>query len=499
MDKFLKINLVQIMGDSFANRSESRKKILDYLSRAVKNMPDIVVFPECSFPSYALADWNEEVNVECLSLIEELKEQARKNNCYLVIGLPEASYDGTTLKKMHNALYVINPLGEIEVIAHKQLLWHFDSKWFDSDKRSAYFDTKWGRIGLMICADGRAPEIVSSLKLLGCRLILNGTNWVTSGADPERLSNPQADYLMSVRAREQEIWIASANKVGMEDGFIVFCGKSMVTSPSGEIMIVASSNKEEIVEYMLPLCDGEIDVPQKELCDIESDMEFDIGGIDQSSDCPRKSIYVSVAKVCTVNDFKAEICALLRKIDIMDVDFAVVNVKTKNLSVRVKEELENIEIDANLELVLNVNDSSGNKTFHIFNGSIQVIDKATLFKGNNLRLGIVFEQQGIKPHRIRTMVVNGMDALLWYYDGKEEMYKDIVRARAMESRIFVLAVDVNGEATSLICGPDGNIMCESFFGGNQIIATYLDLALSDRKIVVPGTDIEKSLAKYRIV
>src|SRR3989304_4331510 len=79
------------------------------------------------------------------------------------------------------------------------------------------FHTSIGCLGLMICADGRLPEIARTLALRGAQLIVNPTAWVSTARDRRLLTNPQYEYMIPVRALENGVWIASANKVGTEE------------------------------------------------------------------------------------------------------------------------------------------------------------------------------------------------------------------------------------------------------------------------------------------
>jgi predicted amidohydrolase len=106
---------------------------------------------------------------------------------------------------------------------------------------------------MFICSDGRLPEIVRCLSLQGADILLDLTNWVTSGFEKETLTNPQVEYMISTRALENRVWIVAANKVGMEANTILYCGKSAVFAPDGKVVKIASSCQEEILFYEISL------------------------------------------------------------------------------------------------------------------------------------------------------------------------------------------------------------------------------------------------------
>ena len=139
------------------------------------------------------------------------------------------------------------PDGEVIGRYSKTFLWHFDSKWFAAGDEYRVFDTPLGRIGILICADGRLPEIARVLALKGAEIIVDPTNWVTTGKDLESLRNAQPDWIIPTRALENGVWFLCANKVGWEAESVVYCGQSLVASPDGAVQVKGSSGSPEII------------------------------------------------------------------------------------------------------------------------------------------------------------------------------------------------------------------------------------------------------------
>ena len=95
------------------------------------------------------------------------------------------------------------------------------------------FETDIGRIGILVCADGRLPEIARSLMLNGAQIILDLTAWVSGGRTQQDLSTPQVEFLMPTRAAENGVWIACCDKSGIEAESIVYAGRSCFINPRG--------------------------------------------------------------------------------------------------------------------------------------------------------------------------------------------------------------------------------------------------------------------------
>src|SRR5271155_3065724 len=73
------------------------------------------------------------------------------------------------------------------------------------------------------------------------------TAWVTSGRDPGRFENAQADFMASVRALENRVPFIAANKTGVELESVAYCGKSVVFDAAGNTLARGGERDETIV------------------------------------------------------------------------------------------------------------------------------------------------------------------------------------------------------------------------------------------------------------
>ena len=99
------------------------------------------------------------------------------------------------------------------------------------------FETRFGRIGMIICYDLRPPEAARVLALKGADLIVLPTNW-PEGAEVS------AEYIAKVRAIENRVFLATCNRVGTEGEF-TFIGLSKIIDPAGNVL--ASAGPEEAI------------------------------------------------------------------------------------------------------------------------------------------------------------------------------------------------------------------------------------------------------------
>jgi predicted amidohydrolase len=214
--------------------------ILERLAEAAKNH-DLVVAPEGSVPAYVLGP--EPVDESLLARThEQVAAIAREHSCTIVIG--------TALRRegeLYNGALVFDADGRVAGSAEKIFLWHFDRQWFSVGSSIVPVDTAAGRLGVLICADGRMPAIARTLVDRGAEILVMPTAWVTSGRNPAELENIQADLLARVRAFENGVPFVAANKSGTELGMVLYCGKSQIVSPDGTVIAMGSQTQETLV------------------------------------------------------------------------------------------------------------------------------------------------------------------------------------------------------------------------------------------------------------
>ena len=208
----------------------------------------LVAWPECAYPAYFLRSAEHyrataPGRLPFDRLLRRLGETARRCQVHLVAGVVEEANGG----RLANAAILFAPDGCELARYRKQFLWHFDNDCFTAGRDVVVAQTELGRIGLMICADGRMPELAAEAARRGAQLLVNPTAWVSWGASAEALTNPQVEYMIAARAMETGCWILSANKVGVEAGSIVYCGRSHLTDPAGRTVVTLGPSEPGVL------------------------------------------------------------------------------------------------------------------------------------------------------------------------------------------------------------------------------------------------------------
>src|SRR6476661_1914677 len=129
--------------------------------------------------------------------------------------------------RIFNSGIMLDRYGEVAIHYHKQFLATHDQNWFSFGERGCpVVDTDLGRIGLLICFDGRIPEIARSLALQGAEIIVDMANF---------FAMDQADMWGPARSYENGVWLVAATKAGYERS-IYYPGGSMIVDPKGRVV-----------------------------------------------------------------------------------------------------------------------------------------------------------------------------------------------------------------------------------------------------------------------
>ena len=216
------------------------------VERAIAAKAGLVVFPELALTGYFLRDLVPEV---ALSLdapeITRLKELSRHID--IAIGLVEASPD---YRFFNSALYLAG--GEILHLHRKVYLPTYglfdEQRYFARGEHFRAFDTRFGRIGMLICEDMWHLSAPYILAMDGATTLLCLSSSPGRGVtEDESLGSTSAwQKLTSTTAMFLNSRVLYCNRVGYEDG-VNFWGGSEYVEPSGKVGVRGKLLEEDFV------------------------------------------------------------------------------------------------------------------------------------------------------------------------------------------------------------------------------------------------------------
>jgi predicted amidohydrolase len=230
------------------------ERTLELVEKAATHGARLIVLPELCNSGYVFAS-----REEAFALAEEIPrgptckawiDAARRHGVHLVAGISER--DGPAL---YNAAVVIGPSGHVGTF-RKMHLWAAENLFFEPGNLGfPVFKTPFGRIGTFICYDGWFPESYRLCALQGADIVCIPTNWVPiPGQDETR--EAMANILCMAAAHANSLFVAAADRVGVERGQ-PFIGQSVIVSYTGwPIAGPASPEREEIIYAEANLADA---------------------------------------------------------------------------------------------------------------------------------------------------------------------------------------------------------------------------------------------------
>jgi len=115
------------------------------------------------------------------------------------------------------------------------------------------FETRFGRVGVLVCWDQWYPEAARLTALRGAEVILYPTaiGWHPSEKAEHGIAQHQAWELMQrAHAVANGVYVAAVNRVGHEGdagGGLEFWGASFVSDPFGQVLARAAHDREEVL------------------------------------------------------------------------------------------------------------------------------------------------------------------------------------------------------------------------------------------------------------
>jgi len=228
------------------------KRAEDFIKKASSSKAQIIIFPE-DFITGPIAgkEKYEEFSDSKNKYVQHFQQLAKKYKIDIVPGsIIERDEFG-----LYNTTYYIDSNGKIKSRYRKVNLWHPERYNITPGHEVPVFNTKFGKIGLVICWDLIFPEIFRKMLKRGVNIVLCPSYWcygdagVVGNAYDKNSEINLVDSLCVGRAFENEIAFVYCNAAGKMDlGKYkdTLIGHSQVTVPFRGLLNKLNHNKEEM-------------------------------------------------------------------------------------------------------------------------------------------------------------------------------------------------------------------------------------------------------------
>lgn len=437
-DITLRVACAQLEAVPVFRAREALAQILRAVAQAGRAKAGLLVLPECSYPGYVLLDANPyrasiPSDGQALAAISRAARRAR---CAVAVGIARRRSSA-----LFNEAVLIDKDG-VEIGGYdKTRLWNFDQHWFRSGRALPVFDTAFGRVGMLICADGRNPEIARTLVAKGAWLLLNPTAWVGTGASHDRIRNVQADYMLRVRALENGCWIAAASKCGSELGAVHYAGASQIVDPEGVIVARASQSHPELI-----------------VADVRRRASKPFVAVLSAAD--RKALRAQPPRNGAPHRVPPRVW---------------IGVYQSGRSRRDDPKaLKALAVQQPLVIVRT--------------GASAPAIAAALRKMPGLRLHVISGRAMVAVEPVRAAALRGVDLIAWASPPAGLPLLDIARTRAVENRVYVLICSRStADDPACLVHPDGSVVASALQGTPSGFVAAIDVIAARRKEIVPLT------------
>ena len=235
----VKIALIQFggrLGDTAGNTVHAAALCRE----AAEKGADIICLPELFSTGYNLGLIGEKIPYLAQRLdgptITALRELSEEKSCCIIAPIAlEKEMPGV----VYNSAVVLED-GRVLGVYDKNHLWAMERFFFRPGETYPVFDTKYGRIAVMICYDMGFPEVARILTLKGAEIIFCPSAWKIQDRDMWNLNIPQ-------RALENNLFVAGVNRFGQEGDDLYMDGSSKVANPRGRVLAQIEEEREDIL------------------------------------------------------------------------------------------------------------------------------------------------------------------------------------------------------------------------------------------------------------
>jgi len=222
------------MDIAFGNPSENYQNAERLIEEAMKENPDIIVFPELWTTGYDLTRLDTIADKDAVNTIDFFKKAAKKYQVHFVGG----SVANHSEQGVKNTLLIINNKGQLVHSYSKLHLFKLmdEHLYLEAGEEKGLFELDNRLFSGVICYDIRFPEWIRAHTSKGAEALFVVAEWPAP-----RLSHWRS--LLIARAIENQCFVIACNRSG-HDPNNEFAGHSMIIDPWGDVIAEAGATEE---------------------------------------------------------------------------------------------------------------------------------------------------------------------------------------------------------------------------------------------------------------
>jgi len=249
------------------DKAATLAKMRDVIADAADRAADLVIFPELALNTWGHCEECATEHRPCAWHLDQAEpaegpsaqavlDASATHGIHVIYGFEEADADESGV--IYNAANVVAPDAVVGTYRKLHLGIPLETDRFTSGDALPVFDTALGPIGISICYDFyNNPELSRVLTLKGARLLVNPT-----GRSDLPRARENLEQCTLVRAQENLVFAASANRVGSSHGPPTWAGGSLIGGPefpgfpvvlaqagAGEELITAELDFTELAKW----------------------------------------------------------------------------------------------------------------------------------------------------------------------------------------------------------------------------------------------------------
>jgi len=270
----MKVNVGLVQMDCSGERKANLAHAEEMVRKAAGQGAQVILLPEVFHEFFFIMSLDMSIFDKSEPIPGPITDQMQALSQELGVVIVAPIYESVGSSVYYNSAAVIDADGSLLGVYRKNhipLSTKFYEKLYFKPGNLGYpvFDTKFGRVGILICHDRHYPEGARALGLNGAEILL-----VPSATPTASLSVRVWEKELAAHAIFNEYFVGGLNRVGTE-GDYTYYGRSVMFDPTGEIIAQAGEGEECLISE----CDLDMIVSRRRAWQFYRDRRPDTYGV----------------------------------------------------------------------------------------------------------------------------------------------------------------------------------------------------------------------------